>query len=116
MKNVCTLFGVDSNSRRRSDRDANTIVRGHSKRGYGGNGIGCRRSIENVQLLVRSRGAVVHIGSEKEKDVLGSRALKRSRPPVQWSSTVRIRTYLVNASLKGNGHAVLTEGFRGLDG
>ena len=75
---VRALFGLNSNSCRRSDRDANTIVRRHSKRGYGGNGIGCRRSIENVQPVVRNRGAVVHFGSEKKKkeDVLGSRALE----------------------------------------
>ena len=66
-KKVRALFGLNSNSCRRSDRDANTIVRRHSKRGYGGNGIGCRRSIENVQSVVRNRGAVVHSGSEKRK-------------------------------------------------
>ena len=65
---VRALFGLNSNSCRRSDRDANTIVRPHSKRGYGGNGIGCRRSIENVQSVVRNRGAVVHSGSEKKKE------------------------------------------------
>ena len=83
-KNVSTLFGLNSNSRRRSDRDANTIVRRHSKRGYGGNGIGCRRSMENVQPVVRSRGAVVHFGSEKEKDVLGSRALESTNSVEQY--------------------------------
>ena len=66
-KKVRALFGLNSNSCRRSDRDANTIVRRHSKRGYGGNGIGCRRSTENVQSVVSHRGAVVHSGSEKKE-------------------------------------------------
>ena len=38
-QNVRALFGLNSNSCRRSDRDVNTIVRRHSKRSYGGNGM-----------------------------------------------------------------------------
>ena len=112
-KKVRALFGLNSNSCRRSDRDANTIVRRHSKRGYGGNGIGCRRSIENVQSVVRNRGAVVHSGSEKKKQ--GKKQDVGSvlwSPPVHLISTVRVRTCLVDASIKENGHAVLTVGFR----
>ena len=70
-KKLCAFFGLNSNSCRRSDRDANTIVRRHSKRGYGGNGIGCRRSIENVQSVVRDRGAVVLSGREKKRKERG---------------------------------------------
>ena len=70
-KKVCAFFGLNSNSCRRSDRDANTIVWRHSKRGYGGNGIGCRRSIENVQSVVRNRGAVVLSGSENKRKERG---------------------------------------------
>ena len=38
------------------------------------------------------------------------------RPPVRESSTVLIKTCPVDANIKRIGHAVLTEGFRGLNG
>ena len=44
----------------RVKRQASTCPRGHSKLGYGDNGVGCRRSIKSVKLVVRSnRGAAV---------------------------------------------------------
>ena len=82
-QDVCTLFWFDSNSGK-SGREVSVIPRGHSKRGYGDNGVACRRSIENVQPVVRNNwGAAVRHGRSKKEKRYNRKALERSRPPVQ---------------------------------